>query len=83
MKLIQLSLVTRGPDPRVLLRERMDCRVKPGNDVVGGSVSAEHALISIAPHPDGADRNIVTRAVCFRLDQILHVSGGLEAAGRT
>jgi hypothetical protein len=33
MKLIHRSLVTRGLDPRVhLLRIRMDCRVKPGND---------------------------------------------------
>jgi len=34
MKLIHPSPVTRGVDPRVhLLRMRMDCRVKPGNDV--------------------------------------------------
>jgi hypothetical protein len=34
MKLIHSWPVTRGLDPRVhLLRTRMDCRVKPGNDV--------------------------------------------------
>jgi hypothetical protein len=28
------SVVTRGLDPRVhLFRKKMDCRVKPGNDV--------------------------------------------------
>jgi hypothetical protein len=44
MKLIHLLLVTRGLDPRVhLLRKKMDCRVKPGNDV--GCASAGRALL--------------------------------------
>jgi hypothetical protein len=34
MKLIHPLVVTRGLDPRVhLLRMKLDCRVKPGNDV--------------------------------------------------
>src|SRR5215468_12517359 len=42
--------VTRGLDPRVhLLRTRMDCRVKPGNDA--GRISTEPALPPESPNP--------------------------------
>src|SRR6266481_3591075 len=48
------SSVTRGLDPRVhLLRLRMDCRVKPGNDVGSGSMSAAHASKACNVTPQG------------------------------
>jgi hypothetical protein len=46
IKLIHISPVARGLDPRVHpLRMKMDCRVKPGNDA--GRMSA-HALILLS-----------------------------------
>jgi hypothetical protein len=43
MKLVDPSLVTRGLDPRVHLpRTKMDCRVKPGNNVEG-NVTEPHS----------------------------------------
>jgi tripartite-type tricarboxylate transporter receptor subunit TctC len=46
------SFVTRGLDPRVhLFREKMDCRVKPGNDSVVTSVGAALVVIAILCMP--------------------------------
>src|ERR1041384_8852810 len=40
--------VTRGLDPRVhLLRERMDCRVKPGNDEKEGKAMSDRLLVLV------------------------------------
>src|ERR1700674_1900962 len=48
MRLIHHWYVTRGLDPRVhLLRKKMDCRVKPGNDVDGWSMPERDARVSV------------------------------------
>ncbi|HEY0235201.1 MAG TPA: hypothetical protein VGC86_09135 [Afipia sp.] len=41
--LLYFSIVMRGLDRASILGKRMDCRVKPGNDIPGGEVSIKPA----------------------------------------
>src|SRR5215831_7029336 len=51
MTSIPASPVTRGLDPRVhLLGKRMDCRVKPGNDVGYQQDTHQGRRCTLAPH---------------------------------